>query len=266
MKVAQDAMPLLVKKNTAGESVLSVPLKVKNSVFGILILLIRDGEHSFNERDLYLLNFLAEKASFSIENVALYENIYENLFAVHYAFVEAIEARDPYTKQHSTRVANYAVSIAMAVGCSRDDMDALRVSSNLHDIGKIGVPDHILLKPDRLTDDEYEVIKKHPLIGGNIIGHFSLWAYPQKIIKHHHERWDGKGYPDGLMGKRIPLFSRILSVADVYDALTSDRSYRKKLSGDAAVKIIKENTGYMFDPMIVDTFLQLYNGGRVGDC
>ena len=161
--------------------------------------------------------------------MALYENIYENLFATLYAFVEAIEARDPYTKQHSSRVTELAVSIGKEMGCSDEELDLLSFSGNLHDIGKLGIPDSILLKPGPLTGTEFEAIKKHPIIGANIVGHLGLLTAEQKIILHHHERWDGKGYPDGLKGESIPFLSRILSVADVYDAMASDRAYRKKL-------------------------------------
>ena len=262
-KVADDGIPLLISENNGSDSVLAIPLKIRSRVFGILISLIRDGKRHFNEKDLYFLNFLAEKASFLIENLALYENIYENLFSTLYAFVETIEARDPYTKQHSTRVTHYAVSVAKAIGCSQEEIDVLNVSGNLHDIGKIGIPDDILLKPGKLTDAEYEIIKRHSSIGSNIIGHFNMWTEEEKIIKHHHERWDGRGYPDGLSGEEIPFLSRILSVADVYDALTSDRSYRKKLSDDVAIGMIRENSGSQFDPKIVDVFLKFYEQGKI---
>ena len=262
-KVEDDGMPLLIRENDNNGSIMAIPLKIRSRVFGILISLIRDSKRYFNEKDLYFLNFLTEKASFLIENLALYENIYENLFSALYAFVETIEARDPYTKQHSTRVTGYAVSIARAIRCSQEEIDMLDVSGNLHDIGKIGIPDKILLKPGRLTDGEFEVIKRHPIIGGSIIGHFGLWTDEQKIIKHHHERWDGRGYPDRLKGEGIPFLSRILSVADVYDALTSDRSYRKRMQEEVAVKIIRENAGEQFDPKSVDVFLRLYEQGAI---
>ena len=262
-KVAADGMPFLIKKNNGNGSVMAVPLKIRSKVFGILFLLIGAGRGCFSEKDLYFSNFLAQKASFSIENLALYENIYENLFSTLYAFVETIEARDPYTKQHSTRVSNYAMLIAKAIGCSQEEIDELNVSGNLHDIGKIGIPDSILLKPGPLTDEEYEVIKKHPVIGSNIIGHFNMWSLEERIIRHHHERWDGKGYPDNLKEDTIPFLSRILSVSDVYDALTSDRSYRTKMQEDVALNIIIENAGSQFDPEIVDVFLKLHSQGKI---
>ena len=265
-KIGQDGIPHLIRENdeNGSNSIMAIPLKIRSRVFGALISLIRDGKDRFTERDLFFLNLLTEKASFSIENLALYENIYENLFSTLFACVETIEVRDPYTKQHSTRVTTYAHSIAKAVGCSQDEMEMLHVSGNLHDIGKIGIPDNILLKPGRLTDREYKVIKKHPVIGSNIIGHFGVWADEQKIIKHHHERWDGNGYPDKLGGKEIPFPSRILAVADVYDALTSDRSYRKKMQEAVAVKIIQENLGTQFDPNVAQAFLRLFDQGKIG--
>jgi len=262
-KVADDGIPLLMRENDDNDSIMAIPLKIRSMVFGILILIVRDGKHYFDEKELYFLNFLAEKASFLIENLALYENIYQNLFSTLYAFVETIEARDPYTKEHSTRVTSYAVSIARDIRCSQEEIDMLNISGNLHDIGKIGIPDNILLKPGRVTEGEYEVIKKHPIIGSNIIAHFGMWTDEQKIIRHHHERWDGNGYPDKLKGEEIPFLSRILSVADVYDALTSDRSYRKRLQENVAVGMIKENRGGQFDPKIVDVFLKLHNQGKL---
>jgi response regulator RpfG family c-di-GMP phosphodiesterase len=262
-KVADDGMPFLIRGNNGNGDIIAIPLKIRSNVFGILTSIIKNGKYCFSEKDLYFLNFLVEKASFLIENLALYENIYENLFSTLYAFVETIEARDPYTKQHSASVSTYAMSIASASGCSQEEIAKLNVSGNLHDIGKIGIPDSILLKPGQLTDEEFEIIKKHPVIGSNIIGHFGMWTDEQSIIRHHHERLDGKGYPDRLKGEEIPLLSRMLSVADVYDALTTDRSYRKKMSDDVAVKIIRENAGGQFDPKIVDVFLELHNKGEI---
>ncbi len=260
-KIMVDEMPIIIKKRGRDRNTLAVPLKIKSRIFGALVLhsYPGDGARSLGEKDLYFLNFLAEKASYEIENMALYENIYENLFSTLYAFVETIEARDPYTKEHSKRVTDYAISIARAMNCSYEELDILNVSGNLHDIGKVGVPDSILLKPGSLTKDEYEAIKKHPVIGASIIGHFGMLAEEKKVIKGHHERWDGNGYPDGLKGKDIPLLSRIISVADVYDALTSDRSYRKKMPKETAVNIIKESSGTQFDPRIVDVFLSIFN-------
>jgi response regulator RpfG family c-di-GMP phosphodiesterase len=257
-KIAADGIPYLIKRKNGEGNIIAIPLKIRSRVFGILASIINNKEKCFTEKDIYFLNFLLEKASFSIENLALYENIYENLFSTLYAFVETIEARDPYTKQHSASVSGYAMLIARENGCSQEEIAKLEISGNLHDIGKIGIPDSILLKPGQLSDDEYEIIKKHPVIGSNIIGHLGMWTDEQDIIRHHHERFDGTGYPDRLKGEEIPLLARILSVADVYDALITDRSYRQRMSNKVAAEMIKENSGSQFDPKIVDIFFNLY--------
>jgi response regulator RpfG family c-di-GMP phosphodiesterase len=260
-KIAADGIPYLIKRKNSEGNIIAIPLKIRSRVFGILVSIINSESQCFSEKDIYFLNFLLEKASFSIENLALYENIYENLFSTLYAFVETIEARDPYTKQHSASVSGYAMSIAREKGCSQEEIAKLDISGNLHDIGKIGIPDSILLKPGKLTDDEFEIIKKHPVIGSNIIGHLGMWTDEQGIIRHHHERFDGTGYPDRLKGKEIPFLARILSVADVYDALTTDRSYRHRMSKKVAAEMIKENSGTQFDPEIVDIFYNLHSKG-----
>lgn len=262
-KVAEGAMPVIIRGSEGRSQVIAMPLRIKGMIFGMLILGTRRANAEFTEKDLYFLNVLGEKASSSIENLALYENIHQNLFSTLYAFVEAIEARDVYTKQHSARVTKYSVIMAKAIGCSEEQTQVLSVAGYLHDIGKIGIPDQILLKPGKLTDEEYQVIKRHPIIGGSIIGHFSMWLEEQKIIRCHHERWDGRGYPDGLARQEIPFLSRIVALSDVYDALTSDRSYRKKLSEEAAIGIIHENAGSQFDPETVKVFMDLIRRGKI---
>lgn len=260
-KVAADNIPLLNEGRNGRSSYIAIPVKIRSTVFGVLFAAMLDGQAGLNERHLYFLNFLAEKAGSLIENLALYENLYENLFSTLYAFVETIEARDPYTKQHSIRVSQYAAAIGRRMGCSPQEIDELNTAGNLHDIGKIGIPDHILLKPGRLTAEEFRTIQKHPVIGANIIAHLGMWTHEHSIIRHHHEKFDGSGYPDGLMGEQIPFLSRILSVADVYDALTTDRSYRQKMEESVAVNIITENSGTQFDPRVVDAFLDLHRNG-----
>lgn len=244
-------------------SLVAIPFQIRKKMFGMLAAIARNGSKPFTEKDLYYLNFLAERATFVIENIALYENIYENLFSTLYAFVEAIEAKDPYTKQHSSRVTELAMRIGKEMGCSDEQIELLNFSGHLHDIGKIGIPDNILLKPGPLTSLEYEAIKKHPLIGANIVGHLGLLTGEQEIILHHHERWDGKGYPDSLKGESIPFLSRILAVADVYDAMASDRAYRKRLSDEVVLETIRQNAGTQFDGEVVKAFLGLCEKGKL---
>jgi putative nucleotidyltransferase with HDIG domain len=211
------------------------------------------------------MSFITQKAAAAIENIALYENIYENLFSTLYAFVAALEVRDLYTRKHSTRVAKYAHMIAEEMGCSEEELDIISFAGSLHDIGKIGIRDDILLKPGRLTDEEYEKIKEHPVIGADIISKLGLWDSEMEIIRHHHERFDGKGYPDGLKGASIPKLARILCVADSFDAMNSDRAYRNKMDRSKVLEIIKENSGTQFDPEVVKAFLEVSDQELVDD-
>jgi diguanylate cyclase (GGDEF)-like protein/putative nucleotidyltransferase with HDIG domain len=169
----------------------------------------------------------------------------------------AIDAKDQFTHQHILRVQQYAVAIARQMGLTGDDLTAIETSALLHDIGKLGVPEYVLLKPGRLTDEEFAKIKEHPRIGADILDPV---PFPWPVlpgVKHHHEKWDGTGYPDGLAGEAIPLQGRILAVADVYDALTSNRSYRNAWTHEKAVQEIKAGAGTHFDPRIVEAFLEV---------
>ena len=244
-------------------SFLAVPLIIRDKVFGVLTASVHQGKPEFSGKVLYYLSFMANKAAYAIENLALYENIYENLLATLDALVQAIEAKDFYTKEHSRQVTGIAFAIAKELGCGPEDLDILEVAGPLHDIGKIGIPDHILLKPGRLTEAEYETIKLHPAIGADIVGQLGLWEREQQVIRHHHERFDGAGYPSGLSGENIPLLARILSVADVFDAMASDRVYRKKMDENRVFDTIRRAAGTQFDPDVVRVFERLYRSGKI---
>jgi len=270
MEVVTDELPLLISENNGARgldrevlSAMVVPLKIRDKIFGVLTASITRGSHRFTEKDLYYLSFMARSAAQSIENLALYENIYENLFATLYAFVNAVEARDLYTRQHSSRVTGISLIIGRKMGCSDEELDILNFAGHLHDIGKIGIRDDILLKPGRLTDEEFEIIKEHPSIGANILKQMGLWEQERRIIRCHHERFDGTGYPDGLKEEQIPFLARILSVADVYDAMASDRAYRKRMEEALILKIIHEGAGTQFDPQVVEAFEAVYEQGKI---
>jgi putative nucleotidyltransferase with HDIG domain len=272
MEVVSDEIPLLVSNNNGARglppelrSAMVVPLKIREKVFGVLTACLREGDLRFTEKDLFYLSFMAKSAAHSIENLALYENIYENLFATLYAFVNAVEARDLYTREHSSRVTGISMIIGKQMGCSVEELDILNFAGHLHDIGKIGIRDDILLKPGRLTDDEFEKIKEHPTIGANIVEQMGFWEKEREIIRNHHERYDGTGYPDGLKQEQIPFLARILSVADVYDAMASDRAYRKRMAEEIILKIINEGAGTQFDPDVVAAFVEVYNRGTILD-
>ncbi len=270
MEVASDEIPLLISENNGVRglprellSIMIVPLKIREKVFGVLTAIIGRGAVRFSEKDLYYLSFMAQSAAHSIENLALYENIYENLFATLYAFVNAVEARDLYTRQHSSRVTGISLILGEQLGCTGEDLDILNFAGHLHDIGKIGIRDDILLKPGRLSSEEFEKIKEHPAIGANILEQLGMWEKERQIIRCHHERFDGTGYPDGLKDEQIPFLARILSVADVYDAMASDRAYRKRMEEELILKVIHEGAGTQFDPSVVVAFKHVYSQGTI---
>ncbi len=245
-----------VEKICDNHYLLFTPLSINNETFGGILFANKLDGSSFNDEDLAIATTFAKKVSLRIENNALYEVFYNNLVSTLKSLVMSIEARDSYTKQHSERVTLYSLQIAEVMGLNEEDMDVIRFGGYLHDIGKIGVKDTVLLKPGRLTDEEFEEIKQHSIIGDNILKPIKFFPKERDLIRHHHERYDGRGYPDGLGGEDIPITSRILAVADTYDAMTSTRPYRKALEHHIAVEEIIRCSGKQFDPKVVEAFLE----------
>jgi putative nucleotidyltransferase with HDIG domain len=174
------------------------------------------------------------------------------------ALSRAMSARDSAIHDHSQRVQRYAVALAIAGGIADDFMiDAIEMAALLHDIGKLAIPDRLLDKPGPLTDDEFEEVKQHVVIGADILSAVAFPGPLASIVRHHHEKWDGTGYPDRLGGGEIPIGARVLALADTYDALTSDRPYRRRLPHDRAVAIIQDGCGTVFDPELAEVFLRL---------
>ncbi len=177
------------------------------------------------------------------------------------AMVKALEERDPYTKGHSERVANYAKLLARKLNMSHKKENLLYIAGLLHDIGKIGIPDEVLNKPGNLTNEEFKMIMEHPIKGEEIISQFTHLGPILPYVRHHHESWDGSGYPDGLKGEEIPLEARILAIVDVYDALTTNRAYRKAYSREEALEMMKRMKGKKFDPRLLEIFFELMETG-----
>lgn len=177
------------------------------------------------------------------------------------ALANALDSRDPYTRNHSENVSKLSVKIAEKMGLPKKMCEEIRIGGLLHDIGKIGVPEGVLLKAGKLTEEEYESIKKHPTIGFQIIQHISEYSKNSVLesILYHHERYDGTGYPNGLKGEMIPLSARIVAIADTFDAMTSERVYRKERSVEGTLDEILKNKGRQFDPEITDVFLTIIN-------
>jgi response regulator RpfG family c-di-GMP phosphodiesterase len=256
--VAQKKEAVLINSNGDSElfkSLLCAPLLIRNKVFGLLNIINSKMEKQFTQKDLNYISSLSRRASLNIENRMLYESVFTSIMDTFMSLIHSIHARDHYTERHSINVSLLAVKTATAMRLSADQIESLKICSVLHDIGKIAIPDSILLKPGRLTDEEYDIIKTHPSIGEDILSHIKLFSSEKRIIRHHHERWDGRGYPDGISGENIPLLSRILAVADTFDAMTNDRPYRKGLTIDTAVNELNRNRNLQFDKTVVDAFI-----------
>jgi putative nucleotidyltransferase with HDIG domain len=174
------------------------------------------------------------------------------------ALSNALDLRDAATEGHSIRVAEMAVQIGQQMGLSERQLEALRLGSLLHDVGKIGIPDAILRKPGELSSEEWETMRRHSVWGAKILDHIDFLAEALPLVRHHHEAWSKSGYPDGLCGEEIPLLARIFAVADAYDAITSDRPYRKARSPKEALAIIREEAGHQFDPAVVAAFEEVF--------
>ncbi len=238
------------------KSIIAVPLRRKNRIVGVSEVLNKRGGEHFSEEDITLFEAIAKQASVAIENASLYkelEILFRNTIRL---IVNAIEAKDPYTKGHTARVTSYSTLIAKTLKLSPDERNALELAALLHDVGKIGIPDSILLKPGKLSKKEYAVIKQHPVRGAKIMEPLNKPLVIQGIL-HHHEKYDGSGYPAGLKGRKIPIISKIITVADAFDAMTTDRPYRKRLSLTEAVRRLKKDAGTHFDPNIVEAFLDV---------
>ena len=223
----------------------------KSDKFDQLLLLIESGIKS-----------IAQMNEIKRINLEL-SNTYEKLEKAYLDSIQTlrytVEAKDPYTRGHSDRVSAYSVLIGEKLGLSEDDLKTLRVGGLFHDIGKIGIPDSILLKESKLTDDEYSEIKSHPAIGAHILCNAEVFKDIIPIVKHHHERYDGRGYPCQLKGEDIPYFARIATIADAFDAMTSKRTYRNSLPIDIVKAEIEKNLGTQFDPKIGKVFLDILN-------
>lgn len=211
-----------------------------------------------------LVSFFAERKITAKElQLALAKRQVEMSDQTILAIARAVDARDENTSNHSVRVSEYAVKIARELGYSEEELDCLKKAALLHDIGKIGIPDSVLKKPDRLTDEEYAIIKTHVTIGAEILGDFSLLPHIHEGTLYHHERYDGRGYASGLKGEDIPEFARIIGIADAFDAMTANRVYRKKMDMEYVLGEIRKGRGTQFDPNFTDIFLELIERGEI---
>jgi putative nucleotidyltransferase with HDIG domain len=242
-------------------SLICAPLMIRGNIFGILCIRKKANRELFTVKDLQYIVSLTKRASLNLETRVLYESVYSNVLDTFKSLIASIQVRDHYTEEHCFRVTELAVKIAENMNCSNKDIESVKIAGVLHDVGKIAIPDAVLLKPDRLTFEEFTIIKTHPDVGERILRPILLFDQEREIILHHHERWDGKGYPTGLAGADIPLLSRILAVADSFDAMTNNRPYRSAMSVADAVVELEKNRNTQFDIQIADVCLGILQSG-----
>ena len=265
--VADQAETLLLEKGAEDprfddiemnvEAIIAAPLLVRDKVVGVMSVATgKAGEH-YTKDDIDMFGNFAAQAAVSVENTQLYARLQQAHLGTIASLAAVIEARDPYTIGHSARVTQYAVAIAEAMGLPAEDVEEIRLASLLHDVGKIGVPDRVLNKTGRLTEEEFSAIRMHPTMSVKIIEPLPHLAKLIPVIYHHHEHYDGTGYVDGSAGDKIPLGSRIIAAADAFEAMTSDRPYRQALSREQAMAELQNNAGTQFDPEVVGYFLDL---------
>src|SRR5262249_47688429 len=232
---------------------IGVPLRVRERLVGFFVLASFTRGKKFDEGQRKLLSIIASRAAAAIENARLYEDLQATFQQTIQGLAQAIDKMDRYTSGHSDRVALYACFLARRLGLSPAELEIVRQSALMHDIGKIGCVLN-LNKPGKLTSDEYETFKRHPVYGRDILDPIKFLHPLIPGVHLHHERWDGRGYPLGLKGSEVPLMARIIAVADTYDAMTSDRAYRRALPHEIAIAEIERCSGSQFDPEIANQF------------
>ena len=245
-------------------SVMCAPLRTTDEILGVLYVDSMTARE-FSEAELELLAAIGNQAGVAMHRARLMAEVEHLFLDVMKAIASIIDAKDGYTHQHSERVAAFAVRLARQLGFDADSRALVELSGLLHDVGKIGVRDAILNKPGKLTESEVKEMRQHPLHGARILANIQSDRVVSVLpgVKYHHERWDGKGYPEGLVGENIPLLGRLLGVADFLDALTSDRSYRKGLTLEAALQMVKDLDGQAFDPTVVRAAVELHAKGEL---
>ncbi|AQS58017.1 HD domain-containing phosphohydrolase [Desulforamulus ferrireducens] len=244
--------------NQPVNSMILLPLVSKGRSLGCLQLINKQDGSEFSNRDLRLCTTFASQAAVIIDNRILFDKQEKLMLSLIRALSSALDARDPYTQGHSERVSQLALLIAKKIDMDQKEQEILQQSALLHDVGKIGIRDSVLLEPGPLDDEKWQIMKSHPVIGAQIIQQIEPKSVMEKIydgVMYHQEKYDGSGYPYGLRGQEIPQVARIIAIADAYDAITSDRPYRKAKSPQEALAEIKKCAGKHFDPQLVEIFL-----------
>jgi len=251
------------KSSFVTRNMMCVPVKSEGKAIGVLQSINKLKGGKFTKDDLEGFISLADQVAIAIEKSRLYQELRDTFFCAAEALADAIEKRDPYTGGHTKRVLQYSVTIGKYLDLKESELERLRLAAVLHDIGKIGIEDSILRKKDKLSPDEYEMVKKHPVWGAEIMGHIKQLKDVIPGMRYHHERMDGNGYPDHLHDNEIPIIAKIISVADTFDAITTERPYQESLSVNVAFKELRGSAGTQFDSRVVEAFLKAYEAGDI---
>jgi pSer/pThr/pTyr-binding forkhead associated (FHA) protein len=240
-------------------SVMCAPLISKGAILGLIYLDNREIPNCFDKNDMVLLSALANQSAIAIENSRLYENLQKAYLESIVALMNTVEAKDPYTRGHSRRTSRYSLGIAQEMKLNEEECKKIKTAAELHDIGKIGVRDLIIGKDSPLSAKEFHTIQGHVLTGENILKPIEYLSFALPTVLHHHERYDGTGYPDHLKGDEIPLGARIVAVADAFDAMTTQRPYNRPIPMKEALEKLKSQKGKQFDPDVVDALVRFAN-------
>lgn len=247
---------------TSPKSLLILPLFITNSFFGVLYFEANEPKN-FTSNDLALLNIISSQTSFYYQNFSLVKKLEDNFLSTIKTLVATIEVKDHYTKGHSQRVMEYSITFGALLNLDSKTIKTLGYAALLHDIGKIGIPENILNKTSKLNDKEFTYIKKHPEFGEQMLLPLDFFEKERKIIRWHHERWNGEGYPDKLLKNQIPFDDRIISLADTLDAMSTNRPYRKPLTFNQIIKELEKGIGSQFDPDLGKLFINYLKNFKI---
>jgi putative nucleotidyltransferase with HDIG domain len=234
----------------------AAPIAFNGDLKGVVFTGPKLSGEAYSEYDLDIMMFISNSIALGMQNSHLVTQLQTTYVSTLRSLISIIEAKDPYTKGHTERVAAYSMAIANRLDFDEETLRTVLFGALLHDIGKMGVLDEIIRKPGPLTPEEWELMRAHPVVGAQIVEKMEFLTGTIDIVRHHHESWNGKGYPDGLSGTGIPLLARLVTVADSFDAMTTDRPYRKALSLDEAVSRLEEASGVQFDADMVKVFVK----------
>ncbi len=258
-QIAQLCANLPLENEVLPDNLSAIPLNIQGETLGFICL---ENLNLLEQADQQLIHVMANQCGSALKNLRLYTDLKDANRQALFMLAVAAEHKDKDTGEHINRIANYTKVIAEILGFSKQEAENMALASMLHDIGKLGIPDSILQKPDKLTQEEFEIIKTHPRLGAEILEKNKWFTSAYHIAYNHHEKWNGSGYPRGLKAEEIPIAARIVAIVDVFDALTHKRCYKEAWTSEQAIATLQAGAGVHFDPQLVDLFIKIYQQGK----